>query len=356
MSSRSLHDFYLECRRRESAAAAEGAAALAEIDRRRSFYREGYLSTSAFVAHRAGDSHQAAAGRVRVARALETMPHTAAAFRAGEIDTIRVRRLIDAREVAPTEFAAAEQALADRARNQDSRTFTLTVGLWCRGAASEATRREERRQFERRRLSISETFEGMVRLDAHLDPISAETVVTAIGALSGPAGRDSTDGRTPAQRRVDALGEICRFYLDSGAAPLAGRHKPHLNVIVDVDTLTGGTSPRSEIGEHRLLGEAAREFLACDATVCGVLMEGSHHVLRMGRKTRTATPAQLRALAVRDGGCVIPGCGRPPSWCDAHHAVPWTHGGHTDVDRMQLVCRPHHIMIHFGTLEPPKRE
>jgi 5-methylcytosine-specific restriction protein A len=97
-------------------------------------------------------------------------------------------------------------------------------------------------------------------------------------------------------------------------------------------------------------------MLARDATVCGVLMEGPHEVLQMGRRARTATPAQLRALAIRDGGCVIPGCGRPPDWCDAHHLVPWTRGGATDINDMRLVCRPHHTMIHLGLLDLPQRE
>jgi hypothetical protein len=356
MSDPELHEFYLECRRRERVAAAQATAALNEIDRRRSFAREGFLSATAFVAYHNGDSHQSAAGLVRLARELRGMPHTAAAFADGEIDPTRVRRLIDARRAAPERFTDAEPGLVERAGRQDARTFTLTVELWCHNNAPVEARRREAELFERRRLSILETFEGMVRLDAELDRVSAETVMKAIGGVAGPADRDDIDGRTSTQRRADALTEICRRYLDSGEAPISGGHKPHLNVIVDIDTLTGETATRSEIGHRHPLGPAAREFLACDATVCGVLMEGPQHVLQMGRNSRTATPAQLRALALRDGGCVIPGCGRPPDWCDAHHRVPWTRGGATDVDNMRLVCRPHHLMIHIHSLDLPRRE
>jgi hypothetical protein len=356
LSDAHLHAEYVACRRRERTAAAASAAVLAEIDRRASFRREAYLSATAFVADRTGDSHRVAAGLVRVARALGKMPHTAAAFARGDIDTARVRRLIDARQTAPDAFWEAEQALVDGACRLDAATFTQTVAVWCHTAAPKATRRQEREWFERRRLSISQTCEGMVRLDAELDPVSAETVLTAVSAVSGPANRDGSDGRTPTQRRVDALSEICRHYLDSGDAPISGGHKPHLNVIVDLDGLAGGPVSRSQIGQGRILGPAAREFLACDATVCGVLMQGPHEILQMGRRTRTATPAQLRALAIRDGGCVVRGCRRPPSWCDAHHDVPWIHGGLTNTDHMHLVCRPHHMMIHFGLLDLPQRE
>ncbi len=47
-------------------------------------------------------------------------------------------------------------------------------------------------------------------------------------------------------------------------------------------------------------------------------------------------------LAVRDGGCVFPGCDRPLAWCDAHHLRHWLHGGPTDLANLVLLCRAHH--------------
>lgn len=356
LSDSDLHERYVECRRRERTAAADAAAVLGEITRRGSYFREGFLSATAFVAHRAGDSFQTAAGLVRIGRALREMPHTAAAYTEGGIDTARVRRLIDAHQAAPVRFIVDELSLVERACDQDAVSFAETVGLWRQQAAPASTRLQERERFEARRLTYSETFEGMIHLQAEFDPVSGETVIAAIGALAGPANRDGGDGRTPTQRRVDALAEVCRYYLDAGVAPTQNGHRPHLSVIVDLDGLTGGTPTRSQIGHRRVLDPAAREMLACDATVCGVAMSGSDEMLRMGRRARTATPTQHRALAIRDQGCVIEGCGRPPEWCDAHHLVPWTHGGLTNTDNMTLLCRPHHQMIHHGMLQLPQRE
>jgi HNH endonuclease len=62
-----------------------------------------------------------------------------------------------------------------------------------------------------------------------------------------------------------------------------------------------------------------------------------------------ATPAQRRALAARDGGCLFPGCDTPPIWCEPHHwLIHWLDGGPTDLDNLALLCRRHHRFVHEG--------
>jgi hypothetical protein len=70
--------------------------------------------------------------------------------------------------------------------------------------------------------------------------------------------------------------------------------------------------------------------------------------LEVGRTTRVVTTAQRAALVVRDGGCAVPDCDRPPGWCEAHHLVHWLHGGPTDLANLALVCRAHHRAVHEG--------
>jgi hypothetical protein len=70
--------------------------------------------------------------------------------------------------------------------------------------------------------------------------------------------------------------------------------------------------------------------------------------LDVGRATRVVSAAQRAALVVRDGGCVVAGCGRPPGWCEAHHLRHWLHGGPTDLANLALVCRAHHRAVHEG--------
>ena len=96
----------------------------------------------------------------------------------------------------------------------------------------------------------------------------------------------------------------------------------------------------------RVLGQ-----LLCDAVLERVLLAGNGAVLNLGRGVRTATAAQKRALAARDGGCIIPGCTTPWQNCDVHHVTWWSLGGGTDIDDLALACPHHHAEIHNGRLE-----
>ena len=65
-------------------------------------------------------------------------------------------------------------------------------------------------------------------------------------------------------------------------------------------------------------------------------------MLDLGRGSRLFTEAQRRAMVVRDGGCIWPGCSAPPAWCEAAHLAPWFPHGRTDLDNGALMCAGHH--------------
>lgn len=91
------------------------------------------------------------------------------------------------------------------------------------------------------------------------------------------------------------------------------------------------------------------------AALAAVLFD-SRIPLDVGRTQRTATAAQRRALSVRDGGCVIPGCGVPAEACQTHHLEPWAQGGLTSVDSMALLCWAHHRQVDLGLWRIDRRD
>jgi hypothetical protein len=97
--------------------------------------------------------------------------------------------------------------------------------------------------------------------------------------------------------------------------------------------------------EHQDLGSRLRAAMTLLPPTLG---GAPSQPLDLGRTTRVIHPTQRAALIVRDGGCVFPGCNRPPSWCDAHHLLHWLHGGPTDLANLALVCRAHHRAVHEG--------
>jgi 5-methylcytosine-specific restriction protein A len=89
-------------------------------------------------------------------------------------------------------------------------------------------------------------------------------------------------------------------------------------------------------------------MLCCDATVVPIVMNGRGQPLDVGRATRAVPDGLRRAVAARDRGCAHPGCGRPVSWVDCHHIVPWESGGGTSLRNAMLGARS-------GSLEPRLR-
>lgn len=86
--------------------------------------------------------------------------------------------------------------------------------------------------------------------------------------------------------------------------------------------------------------------MLCDALLLPVVLDGRSQPLDLGRGARLFTPAQKRAMLVRDGGCFGLGCDPHPHRVEAHHFRQWVHGGRTDLAAGGLVCEFWHRKIH----------
>ncbi len=336
------------------------------LDRSGEWERDGAVSAAAWLRRNTRISEGAAREQVRTARVLSRLlPETAAALAAGDINTEHVRVIARAATATPqreASIANAESTLVEAARRLPPRQLGIVVGRWADAVDPAAAIAEAEFAYAARRLAISPTFGGLVALDGLLDPESGATVLTAIQSLAAPSATGSDDDRSPAQRRADALVELSRRALDGGHLPVTGGERPHLLITIGAGDL--GPQPRAG-GTGTLIG-AVRDWdlppgaaarLSCDATISPVLLGGSDPTagspVDIGRATRVVPPRLRRLLSVRDGGCRFPGCDRPLTWCDAHHVLPWSHGGRTDQDNLVMLCRRHHRAVHEGgfTLE-----
>jgi hypothetical protein len=349
-----VEDGLTELQRMSELLELEKARWLVELDRRGVHRRDGHLSSASWLKARFHVSGAAASEAVRTARALEQMPDAREALEAGEISCSALRVLVHARASDPEAFEASEGLLTDAARRVSVADLHRVITAWRDRVLSE--RRDLR---SGRRLHASVSFGGMVRIDGDLDPEAGETLLCALGAVidaeaRGPA--DEPDPRTPAQRRADALEQICRSYLDRADRPTVGGERPHLVVTVPLRVLAsaGGTAgltdPAGTPGLDRVgpvSPEVARR-LGCDASVTRVVLGPRSEPLDVGRRTPVVPAPIRRALVVRDRSCRFPGCDRPHGWCDAHHVRHWAHGGSTALGNLVLLCRRHHRALHEG--------
>ncbi|MGH2529426.1 MAG: DUF222 domain-containing protein [Actinomycetota bacterium] len=192
----------------------------------------------------------AATQLVRVARAFEHMPWTREALAGGGISRSAAAVLVAAREADPDEFSRVEEGLVETARTLAIRDLKRAVAHWQQ--AVDHRRAEEHAEYvvRLRRMHVSPTLEGMVRVDGDLDPETGEVLITALrSVLDADARRPGTDRRTFAQRRADALGEICRGWLDSTDRAMVSGERPHVTITVDLEALEGRNGSRCELGD-----------------------------------------------------------------------------------------------------------
>ena len=346
-----------------------GMAALADLERRGTFAGRGYRSSVAALADLLGWDRGEARRHLSVAEHVgprvgldgaglpPRLPVTAAVFAAGAASVRHVEvvaRVLGsdaAGRLDPPRWAGAEAQLAAwipdcTPTELQTRGEQLLEVLDADGPEPDdrpepcGERAAPAAPPRRRRGQVVGRFDDAAMFDA---------IATLVDAQAAP--RTAEDDRTPAQRQAEALADACGWVLDhadTAALSSCGGRRPQLNVVVGLADLErraraacldfGGT-----------LSPASLRMLACDATVIPVVLGGAGQPLDVGRATRTIPDGLRRAVAVRDGGCAR--CGRPPSWCEVHHVLPWEHGGETKIANLVMLCRVCHRLVHHAGWE-----
>jgi Domain of unknown function (DUF222)/HNH endonuclease len=320
---------------------------LRRFARLRGHVTDGATSVVSWLRYRCRLSVSQASARSQVARLLPKIPGAEHLLRRAEIGFRHAAVLAQAvDEVGVAAVTAAADELISAARTLDPDRLRIVTRHLRHCVDPDGVLSDAERDYARRRLHVSPILDGLSVIDGRLDAEGAALLRTALEALSRPP---PSDPRTPAQRRADALVELCRRQLQSGGLPQIGGERPHLFLTVSPQTLA--RLPRTPAGELRWAGtvpaETARR-IACDAAVTEFKANEPDTVASSSRRRRTIPPAMRRALVARDGGCRYPSCDRPAEWTDAHHVRHWADLGKTELSNLILLCRVHHRMVHEG--------
>src|SRR5574342_1076170 len=301
----------------------------------RSGWSNGFHSCAEWLTWRIGLDPGAAREKVRVARALGTLPLLAGALACGELSYAKVRALT---RIATPE---TEERLLKVGRAGTAEHVERIVRGW-RCVDRKAEARETALRHAGRALPVHQDEDGMEVLRGRLGPEVGALLMQALAAAretlyqrarvpDGDAGSGNVSAETPptmAQRQADALALLAETALHHGLDPGAPGERYQAVVHVDAPVLADPEQPGQSVLEDgaRVSAETSRR-LACDASRVVMRHDQDGRVVEVGARTRTIPPALRRALQHRDRGCRFPGCG--VSNGQGHHLHHWAQGGPT---------------------------
>ena len=344
-----------------------------QFDESNAWYAQGAVSCAHWLSWRIGLDLATAREKVRVARALGTLPAIDQALRLGRLSYAKVRALT--RVGTPgNETQLLELAMA---------ATGAQLERMCRGyrralASDQAPGPDER--CVRRRVLPG----GRVRLEMVLDPDEADLVMRAIDCarevghaqgempLAGEVdartcgrGDGNEDERVSAEEsqasaawpsRPDGVVALAESFLAGSTAKGNGGERYQVMVHLDRDVLapegasdeTSGESWAATLDDGTHISAETFRRVACDCGVVAAMGDvGLGSGLSIGRRRRTIPPALRRALALRDRGCRFPGCTND-RFLHGHHVRHWLHGGETSIDNLVQLCTRHHHLVHEG--------
>ena len=290
---------------------------------------DGATSMTAWLRHHARRSGRQAARCARTARRLRGLPVVAAAYRDGVLSSGQVQAIVvNLKDRTVGLFAHHEAALVPELARLSVHEAGNAMQEWARRADA-LLGDDPDKAVPERSLHLSRILDGRRELSGSFDPEGGAVIATALRLAATPD-IDCEPARSPAQRRADALVDVCRRFLDHQRDRRGGRHRPHLNIITTLPDLEHRGHGRLLDGS--ILDGTTVQRLCCDAGIHRVVTDGRSSILDYGTTTRTVPANLYNSLVIRDRHCRFPGCDRAPDWTEAHHVRWVTHGGATNLD------------------------
>src|SRR3989441_5624956 len=243
-------------------------------------WNTGFRSCAGWLSWRVGLDLGAARERVRVARALGTLPLLAQALARGELSYAKVRALT---RVATPE---TEERLLAVGRAGTADHVERIVRGW-RRVDRIAEAQEDARRHKSRALRVYRDEDGMVILRGRLAPEVGAVLMPALAAAREALyeqSRSQAADATLEQQQADALALLAETALHHGIDPGAPGERYQVVVHVDAPVLADPDQPGQSVLEEgtHVSAETSRR-LACDASrvvIPPALRRGVHHRVR----------------------------------------------------------------------------
>lgn len=303
-------------------------------------------------------------------------PQVSEALSNGEIGTDVARAIVGGLtpsidHIAIDDLEAAEFELVSAAKGTSPESsipatadeITVQAAQWRAFLDPDGVRPTEERAMAERAFSRGVTRGGLVCgtyalmpeiaakldrvMDAHLSPKTTGTFLSeddraAAEAAEAEGGRDP---RTNAQKRHDVFASMIDAAARNGETPSIGGAAPTVLVSVTSDDLSRGRGVGWIDGVDDPISFASVKQFACTGGTQNIRFDSDGGIIELGSPQRCFTPHQRKAITLRDGGCLIPGCHVPAGWCEIHHVTPDAAGGPTHTSNGVLLCWFHHRSI-----------
>jgi hypothetical protein len=329
---------------RINAATYELLVLIREFEDRAGYLKWGLKDAAEWLSYRCDLGRSAAYEKVRVARALRTLPAISESFSTGELSYSKVRAL--------TRIAGDhdEQNLLDFAL----RTTAVRVEERCRELrfGSDASIDIASRAYANRSLRFSRNPDrGTMTVTVDLPIESGQLLERALDKA-----RDDGVVETPefaseswSTQQADAFVNLVNGYLSGGENEEAHATDNYLVTIhVDQAALKDGN------GRSAIPIESAKRLCSrqagprCDGQALVLTEDKQGEPLSIGRKSRIVPTAIKRAvLAKHNHSCAFPGCCNS-RFLHIHHVEHWSNGGETSIDNLMPLCTRHHPLVHEG--------
>ena len=272
----------------------------------------------------------------------------------------------------PAHLEVAEHELVAEAIKLPADQVAIMARVWREALDPDGAEPREQKLRDQRRFVMSAERDGVVPFHGIASPIEAaelkayfsestapdvtprflseEDAARGTETLTTPEGEVVTrirDPRSREQRQFDVIFGLLRAGVRSDGQGSTAT----VLAVVKLDDLENNTGVGWLADVNEPVATSTINELVCDSGFRRAVIGPKGEALYLGETERCFSWAQRLALALRDGGCVWPGCNAPPSWCQAHHVIEWSKGGPTNIDNGVLLCSAHHHMLHASEFE-----